>query len=53
MPALATRPMTPAPPAPPPATVERPDTRPAPPADDDERRSFLDTLLRALGAIHS
>jgi hypothetical protein len=61
MPALATLPTSPAPeppapsPAPSPAglAAESRDTRPAPSADDAERRSFLDTLLRVLGAIHT
>ena len=56
--ALANRPMLPAPesPAPRPAgrvKDETPSPRPAPASDAGERPTFLQVLLRALGAMHT
>ncbi|HVK07620.1 MAG TPA: hypothetical protein VM597_02470 [Gemmataceae bacterium] len=61
MPALVTRPTSPAPEPPAPSDAPSPAGRPAAEAPeiqqdrpaDDEYRSFLDTLLRVLGAIHT
>ena len=56
--AIANRPTLPAPqwPVPRPtgrAEPETPTPRPAPAGDDEEPRTFLRILLRALGAVHS